>query len=314
MISRTQLLLLLVLGLTAVVHAQQPPGSGSKDAPSQVTHKSEEVSEGDVLRINTNLVTIPFLVVDRQGRAVVDLQQKDFRIFENDVEQNIAHFRSVGNPFSVVLLIDTSGSTAPFLMQIKEAAKAFVEQLRPSDVVRPVYFHGEIRSLINAGTDDRELLAAAIDRIQAGPIDLGTRLYDAVDYSLSALKSESKRKAVILLTDGENTWGKATMKGTLHGAEESGVIIYAVQYDQRPTEKYLQELCHRTGGRFFKAADISLIRQSFAGIADELRRQYLIGYYANEETRRGERKVKVKVNRKNSVVVSRRTFGERKPN
>ena len=306
MIPRAQILL-LVLAVIAVVQAQQPGNGDSKVVPSQIPDKAQEVSEGDVLRTNTNLVAIPLSVLDRQGHPILDLQQKDFHVFQNGIEQNIAHFSSVENPFSVVLLIDTSGSTAPFLEQIKEAAKAYVEQLRPTDVVRPVYFHGEIKPLTGAGTNDRGLLRAAIDRMESGPIDLGTRLYDAVDFSLDVLRSESKRKAVVLLTDGENTWGRATMKGTLRDAEESGVIIYTVQFDNRPTDKYMIELAHRTGGRYFKAADVSLIRQSFASIADEMRRQYLLGYYANEETRRRERKIKIKVNRKNSVVVSQRT-------
>jgi Ca-activated chloride channel family protein len=306
MILRTPFLP-LVLILTAAVHAQQPASGGSQNVPSQVTKGSQEVSQGDVLRINTNLVAIPLSVVDRQGHPILDLRQKDFHVFEDGIEQNIVHFSSVENPFSVVLLIDTSGSTAPFLQQIKQAAKAYVEQLRSADVVQPVYFHGEIKPLISAATDDQSALRAAIDRMEPGPIDLGTRLYDAVDFSLDVLKSESKRKAVVLLTDGENTWGRATMKGTLREAEESGVMIYTVQFDDKPTDRYLMELAHRTGGRYFKAADISLIRQSFASIADEMRRQYLLGYYAAEQASRSGRKIKIKVNRKNVAVISRRS-------
>ena len=106
---------------------------------------------------------------------------------------------------------------------------------------------------------------------------MGTRLYDAVDFTLQALKPESGRKAVILFTDGENTWGKATMKSTLKEADESDVIIYALQYGDMPPDKYLQQLADKTGGRYFKAGDVNAIRQSFAGVAEELRRQYMIG-------------------------------------
>lgn len=293
--------LVVVLALSAAVHAQQPTSANS------TVQKAQEVEEGDILRTTTNLVAVPVIVVDRQGRHIVDLRQSDFRIFENGVEQNIAHFSSVENPFSVGLLIDTSGSTAPFLDQIKNAAKTFVEQLRPSDVVRPVYFHGEVKPLIDVSTNDRNVLAAAIDRIEPGPVNLGTRLYDAVAFSLADLKSETRRKALVLLTDGQNTWGKATMKGTLREAEESHVIVYTMQFDDAPTDRYLVELAHRTGGRYYKAADISLIKQSFASIAEELRRQYLIGYYISDASKRGERKIKVKVNRKNVAVVMRKS-------
>jgi hypothetical protein len=80
---------------------------------------------------------------------------------------------------------------------------------------------------------------------------MGTRLYDAVDFSLRISKPESARKAVILLTDGENTWGKATMKSTLREAEESDVIIYSLQYGDLPPDKYLQQLADKTGGHYF---------------------------------------------------------------
>jgi len=123
------------------------------------------------------------------------------------------------------------------------------------------------------------------------------------------LKPESTRKAVILFTDGENTWGKATVKSTLKEAEESDIIVYTVQYGDDPPDSYLQQLAEKTGGRYFKAGDINAIRQSFAGVADELRRQYLIGYYPQEPANIGEeRKIKVKVNRPRVVVKARASY------
>jgi Ca-activated chloride channel family protein len=309
---------LLLLILSCLGQAQQPAppspsapvNSGTKDGQSPATvQKEEEVGSGDVLRITANLVSVPVTVINRQGQYVVDLLQNDFRIYEDGAEQTIAHFSNVDRPFAVALLIDTSGSTAPFLDQIKGAAKAFVEQLRPSDKVRPVYFHGEIKSLTKVGTHDRGQLNAAIDQIEPGDVLMGTRLYDAVDFALSALKPESARKAVVLFTDGENTWGKATIKSTLREAEESDVIVYTLQYGDLPPDKYLQQLADKTGGRYFKAGDINAIRQSFAGVAEELRRQYVIGYYPKEPAQSGqERKIKVKVNRKAVAVRARRSY------
>lgn len=308
---------LLVLTLAALVQAQAPspsPGalvtSGTKGGQSSGTvQKEEEVESGDVLRITANLVSVPVTVINREGQYVVDLHQDDFRIFEEGEEQRIAHFSNVDRPFSVALLIDISGSTATFLDQIKGSAKAFVEQLRPSDTVRPVYFHGEIKSLTKLGTTDRGLLNAAIDRMEPGGVMMGTRLYDAVAFALGVLKPEPGRKAVILFTDGENTWGKATIKSTLREAEESDVIIYTLQYGDLPPDKYLQQLADKTGGRYFKAGNINAIKQSFAGVAEELRRQYLIGYYPKEPAQTGqERAIKVKVNRKRVAVRARRSY------
>src|SRR5688572_2421245 len=134
--------LLLVLGVE--VQAQQPTptppvASGTKNGQSsEPTQKEEEIGAGDVVRITANLVSVPVTVINRQGQYVVDLRQTDFRIYEDGAEQAIAHFSNVDRPFSVALVIDTSGSTAPFLDKIKDAAKAFVEQLRLSDMVRPI--------------------------------------------------------------------------------------------------------------------------------------------------------------------------------
>jgi Ca-activated chloride channel family protein len=306
---------LLLLTVSVLVHAQQPatpspPVAGRRDGESPVpAQKVEEVGNGDIIRITANLVSVPLTVLNREGQYVVDLHQSYFRVYEDGVEQEIAHFSNVDRPFSVVLLMDTSGSTAPFLDQIKGSAKAFVEQLRASDTVRPVYLHGEIKPLTKLGTNDRGLLNAAIDQMEPGPVLMSTRLYDAVDFSLRISKPESARKAVILLTDGENTWGKATMKSTLREAEESDVIIYSLQYGDLPPDKYLQQLADKTGGHYFKAGDINVIRQSFAGVAEELRRQYLIGYYPSESSqKRQERKIKVKVNRERVVVRARRSY------
>ena len=306
-------LLLLVFAALAQAQPSPSPSPRAGDAGGAQTPASsqgtEEVGEGEVLRIAANLVSVPVTVVNRRGQYVVDLQQRDFRVYEDGVEQTIVHFSNVDQPFSVVLLIDTSGSTEPFIDQIKSAAKAFVEQLRPADTVQPVYFHGEIKPLTAKSINNRGLLDAAIDQITSGPLNMGTRLFDAVAYALSASKPASGRKAVILFTDGENTWGKATMKGTLHDAEESGVVVYTLQYGGAPAQKYLQQLADKTGGRFFLAPDGNTITRSFAEVAEELRRQYVLGYHPNERAPRGlERKIKVKVDRKRVAVRARRSY------
>ena len=308
--------LLLLLALSPVVQAQHPtpspsPGGAgaSESQSSDSVQKVEELGEGEVLRITANLVSVPVTVLNRQGQYVVDLERGEFRLFEDGTEQTIAHFSNVDQPISVALLIDTSGSTAPFLDQIKGAAKAFVEQLRPSDRVRPVYFHGLIKPLTKEGINDPKLLKAALDQMESGPLMMGTRLYDAVDFTFRALKPEPGRKAVILFTDGENTWGRATMKSTLKEVEESDIVVYTLQYGDMPPQKYLQQLADKTGGRYFRAGNINEIKQSFAGVADELRRQYVIGYYPKEPAHSGqERKIKVKVDRKHVAVRARKSY------
>jgi Ca-activated chloride channel family protein len=302
----------LLLTSTFVVQVQQSrptqTNAGSCERQTAPTVQ-EEVGEDEILRIKSSLVSVPVSVIDREGKYIVDLGQQDFRIYEDGLEQSIAHFSNVDQPLSVVLLMDTSGSTAAFLDEIKGAAKSFVEQLRPSDLVQPVYFHGEIKSLTAKATNNGNALSTAIDQMTSGPINMGTRLYDAVDFALNALRPAISRKAVIVFTDGENTWGKATMKSTLKEAEESDVIIYTLQYRETTPVKYLQQLAERTGGRYFKATDTNSIKKSFAEVAEELRRQYVIGYYPEETSQtRQERKIKIRVNRKHIVIRARRSY------
>jgi VWFA-related protein len=99
------------------------------------------------------------------------------------------------------------------------------------------------------------------------------------------------------------------MKQTLQDAEESGVIIYTLQYGDMPVNKYLQRLAEKTGGRYFNVGNLTLIQESFAGVAEELRRQYLIGYYPKPSTSDGqERMIKVKLNRPRLAVRARKSY------
>jgi Ca-activated chloride channel family protein len=188
-----------------------------------------EVIEGDVLRINTSLVTVPVSVVDRYGKYVPTMRRQDFHIFDEGVEQKIAYFASVDQPFAVVLVIDTSGSTHFQLEEIQDAAIAFVNQLQSQDRVMVMSFDDQIRVLCEP-TNDREALAKAIRRTRTGG---GTRLYDAVDLVIGQKLSHiSGRKAVVLFTDGVDTTSRhATYSSTLKEAQESEGGIYTVAYD-----------------------------------------------------------------------------------
>src|ERR1044071_1889601 len=120
---------------------QKPAVNSQKDAGP------EEVGEGDIVRVNTTLVSIPVSVMDRNGKYIPDLRQQDFRVWENGVEQRVAYFASTEKPFTVVLMIDTSGSTRFRLGEIQDAAITFVNQLRPDDRVMIVSFSDKIRLL-----------------------------------------------------------------------------------------------------------------------------------------------------------------------
>jgi VWFA-related protein len=362
--KKTLLILLLSVSFLSVnLHAQSgrkttEPKPGKTQQPSKsedVVNESRvspegETVEGDVIKFDTSLVTVPVTVLDRNGRYVPLLRREHFRITENGVDQKIAYFATTDSPFSVVLLIDTSGSTRFRLDEIQNAAIKFVDKLKPSDSVMVMSFDDRIDVLCKA-TTDRNVITKAIRRTRTGG---GTRLYDAVaDILTKQLKTIPGRKAVVLFTDGVDTMShRASYDSTVRLAEESDAPIYVVDYDTsgsstvlgqglpipggrgtifgipvprpgipgssgggatpgdyRRAVAYLHALANNTGGRFYSGDSLFGIAQAFTWIAEELGRQYSLGYYPSTAGKNGERRqIKVKVTEADLVVKARESY------
>jgi VWFA-related protein len=337
------------------------PGNRQPDIQqSPVKTGPEEVGAGDVVRVNTTLVTIPVSVMDRAGRYVPNLNKEDFRIWEDGVEQEVAFFSSADKPFSVVLMIDTSGSTRFRLEDIQDAAINFVNQLRPDDKVMVVSFDDDIKILADF-TSDRARLRKAILRTHTGD---GTKLYDAVDMVINQrLNQVSGRKAIVLFTDGVDTTSRhANYQSTVMDSEELDALIYPVQYDTfsdvttggatypggrqddvwvqilggifgggrnrgggggggrrggngssrqeyEIANRYLRDLSENTGGREYQADSTQNLASAFANVAEELRRQYSIGYYPKRQAQPGQRRqIRVRANQPNLAVKARDSY------
>jgi Ca-activated chloride channel family protein len=204
-----------------------------RQSHAQQSHQSEE----DVIRVDTTLVTLPVKVTNRQGKVAYGLQQAQFRVFENGLEQEIVYFeapqtgddsQSNSRPLTVALMLDISDSTEFKLAKIQSAALAFVDLLRLGDRVLVVSFDRQVRVLAEA-TADRTVLQEAIKGIKTGG---GTSLYNALDEIINTrLARVVGRKAVVLLTDGVDTTSKQTsFENTIRAAETSDVTIFPVQY------------------------------------------------------------------------------------
>ena len=307
----------------------------------------EEVDAGDIIRVNTTLITIPVSAMDRDGRYVPNLQKEEFRIWEDGVEQDVAFFQSVDKPFSVVLMLDTSPSTQFRLEDIQDAAISFVNQLRSDDKVMVVSFNDDIKILSEFTTDRRKLHNA----IQRSKTDDGTRLYDAVDMVINQQLSRVQgRKAIVLFTDGVDTTSRrADYYSNITDAQELDALIYPVQYDTRQdmnvgnfpsakidiwgtilggifgggrrssrgtarndyevADQYLLELANSTGGREYKADSLQNMSHAFANVAEELRRQYSIGYYPKRPPQAGQRRyIRVRARQPNLAVRARDSY------
>lgn len=353
--------------------------NGNSNARTATTasgdNDSTEVDENEVVRVNTSLVTIPVSVMDRAGKYVPSIRQGEFRIWEEGVEQEIAYFATVEKPFTVALVLDTSGSTKYRLPEIQDAAIAFVNQLRPEDRVLVVSFDDQIRVLTEP-TSDRARLRDAIRRVRPGE---GTKLYDAVDFIINQRFNRiDGRKAILLFTDGVDTTSRrASYESNARDAEELDALIYPVQYDTYDSRvasqgggiggiyggggsrrrsggiagilgdilsggtisiggggsgrgsggrgntnctgctreeyergsAYLKDLARLSGARLYRADTTRDIEGAFSLVAEELRRQYSLGYYPKQQGQAGQRRrIKVRVLRPDLAVQARDSY------
>ena len=292
-----------------------------------ITNESEEV-----IKVETELVTIPVSVFDRNGLYVHDIRHDEFTIFEDGEQQEIAFFGTSETPFTVVLLLDTSPSTHYKIDEIRDAAIAFVDQLKVQDKVMVIEFDGKT-TVLSELTGDRKTLRKAIKRADFGD---GTALYDAVKFTLAnQLNTVSGRKAVVLFTDGVDTASFiSNLDTTLALAEESDAMIFPVYYntfketaslslatggkpapgttagEYKVGRQYLEDLASYTGGRIFQPESTpGGLRRAFEGVADELRRQYSVGYIPKAEGKPGQRRqIKVRVQRPNLILRARDSY------
>jgi VWFA-related protein len=275
-----------------------------------------------MIRVNTTLVAVPAVVSDEDGRLVTDLKATDFHLYENGTEERIDRVIPEAGLFNVALMLDTSGSTVFKHADIRMAALAFAEQLRPDDRLMVLSFGNMI--LVNSElTNDRhQILRAILDTKGMG----GTRLYDAVDLLVTErLDRIPGRKAIVLFTDGVDTASRlATEASTVARIEESEAIVYVIQYEtmrDRPAgvplgamlgaayvrgTEYLRNLAGHSGGQVFNAASVSNLQEAFARIAEELRHQYTICYYPSNTANDGSfRRIRVAVDKPNVRVRAR---------
>ena len=318
----------VVLLLLAVAFAQEPakpPARPESSAPSP-TPGGEELAEEDVIKVNTNLVTSAALVVGRDRKYVPTLRRQDFRVFEDGVEQELAYFAAVDEPFTIALLIDNSRSTAFELRNILDAAVALVDQLRTNDQALVISLTDDLKTIVGP-TSDKEELRQAISKIKPGG---GTRLYDAFDFALRHKLARIKgRRAIVLLTDGvDNASRNASYQSNIDDIAKSDVQVYAVQFstyatvskqtgrvrrsppegsgfsrvDYQRADAYLHQISDLTGTSVYPAADVSGLDAAIAGIADELHNEYTLGYYPKPGKTGEVRRIEVRVNQPWLVV------------
>ncbi len=320
--------------------AAKPPeliGAGNPKRPAGTPADpatGDDISEGDIIRVDSQLVTLNISVIDRgTNRGLVGLGQSDFKLFENSEEQRIVQFESSSAPFDLILLIDLSGSTREVVKLIRAAAMRFVQAARPADRIGIITFAGEA-AVISSLTADRELLRERIETIDTARGD--TKLYDATNFAMDEVLKESKksrRSAIVLMSDGLDgtipgisgqQGSRRTYQETLRNIQEFDGVLYTLwlntEYeamsplDTQPEafdtgHDRMKEMADTGGGVFYEVNRLTDLAGAYEQVVADLGTMYSLAYRPSNSSRDGQwRAIRIKVERNNAVPRGKRGY------
>ena len=301
----------------------------------------------DPVSVDTSIVRVNIGVVDPRGHPITSLTRPNFSVFEDGVKQDISHFELASAPFSVVMMLDMSGSTKSFRQNIAMSAARFLDALAPEDRVAVVEFYSKV-NVLNDFTTDRERILHSI-KVANGSGD--TNLYKGLELALQKLAREgNRRKAVVVLTDGVDTKARdrdrevlsksngpdlhsvlkpeanPTLVSLLDRADKLGVTIYPLALptgdpaklaDPTPAQvamysvarSRLQLIADRTGGTLNAITRLDEMARLYALIAADLRTLYTLEYQPGNNTKDGKwRTIKVEVSEPGLIARSRQGY------
>lgn len=298
-----------IAGCLFLVGLFLPAGLAAQNPPS---------TEQQPLKVQVELVHLFITVRDKHGGLVPNLEKNDFQVYEDGQQQKIAYFSKEMNlPLTIGLLIDTSGSQENLLGAEQEAGKQFLSRiLGPKDLAMVINFDLDV-DLLADFTNDRPVLDRAIDRarindpavpaVVQGPFPQqvnGTHFYDAIYLAChDKLAEEAGRKAVVVLTDAQDYGSSYKLDDAIEAAQRSDTVVHVLLIADRwqyfgtyGGEGVASQLAEQTGGRVIRVTSEKKLDQAFDELAQELRSQYVIGYYPTNTARDGSfRKIKVDV-------------------
>lgn len=289
-------------------------------------------AQDDLIRVDTELVLIPATVLDGNGKYVTSLTQADFRIVENGVEQDVALFETIGQPFTVLLLIDQSGSMIERNRTTNKAVNAFIKQLRPDDLIVIGTFGDKVADVLFQPVWAKDI---------KGDIDVADysgkgrlRISNAPRHAIDLLtKKIGGRKAVVLFSDGI-IQSEERPTADLLLAEAPNLIINTVQLDYtidsnytgenrkylarlvEKADEFMRGLAEKSGGRHYKITGKAEVPKIFVEIADDLSHQYNLGYYPKSAAARQKseiRRIRVETKQPNLTVRARESYVPRNP-
>jgi Ca-activated chloride channel family protein len=315
-----------------VVMDEAPPPPRPTPTPAADTSNSEEVGVEDVVRITSNLVTVPATVIDSQGRAVTDLKLEDFELRVDGQPKPISDLNRAEVPVTLALLFDNSSSlTAAREFEKQAAVKFFRSVIRPIDRAA-IYSVATEFELVQPLTNSVSALVHTVEHF--GKPEGATKLLDAIADAANYLRPYPGRKVIIIVSDGEDTLSDLDFDTTLRRVLASDCQVYAVQTKQieyamltgtignanirtLAAERRLQDLTAHTGGAVYTPVQTADLDAAFTQISADLAQQYVLSYYPTDDDRSDGRFriISVRVaTRPNIRVRARRGYYPRRPN
>jgi len=270
---------------------------------AQDSSRTEQVqtsaNEASTVKVDVDLVLVNTTVTDRNDRFVTDLDREHFHIFEDKVEQKISQFSTEEMPASIGLLFDVSSSMDKELSKAKDAVVAFLETTNPKDEFFLLTFASQPKVEVEFTSDQTDIQNHLVFRRAEG----ATALYDAVYLALKKIKrGHNAKKALLLITDGEDTGSRYSLRRVRSAVKESDTQIYAIGIDTGYSSQsfgwaVLEEMTEITGGAAYFPNSAKELKNIYVKIALELRSQYVLGYSSTNHSKDGRwRKIKVKLN------------------
>jgi Ca-activated chloride channel family protein len=279
------------------------------------------------IRVNVNLVNVPFSARNERGEWVRDLRAEDIEVLEDGVPQPIRFFsRADNSPLSIAIVADMSGSQEEFLKDHRRDLRDFLRTvMRPNDRATLICFRGSIRLVadFNSKPDDLDDALKEVQKARSttkyrelGPAEIrdgASSVYDAVVHTAQHLASQDGRRAIILFSDGEDTSSASNLMDTIEAAQAAAVTVFTVRYTElsrgrwNARNKYgrsvMARMANDTGGIEIDATEADDLRPSFAKISDLLRNSYDLAYSSTQSERDGTfRKLKLRARNANLTL------------
>jgi Ca-activated chloride channel family protein len=268
-------------------------------------------SGDDEVLIDSSIVILNASIKNRDGRSVAGLRQDQFKIFEDGVEQKVEYFSPEQTPFAAVILLDTSGSMEQRVSMARAAAIRFLDGLRVSDNTAIYRFDSKVE-LVQPFSNSRDLAEAAFDLKAKGM----TRMNDAIYQAAADLsKREEKRRAIIVLSDGQDTMSGRSADRALKAALAADITIYTIDMSPVGGTKRVQEqgvlknLAEKSGGTFISTPGGEAMRDAFEKIVEELGVQYTLGYSPLNTKKDGKwRAIELRVAKPDLIIRTRKGY------